>query len=1041
MRIKHLLMVGALVAAFSSLLQAQSTQNEWENPRVLDRNKEAPRAYFITYASAEKAIGANKETNELFKSLNGLWKFSLVKRPQDRPTDFFKVDFKDAHWDEIKVPSNWELEGYDTPIYTNIVYPFPANPPYVDNQYNPVGTYRRTFSVPANWDGKEVVLNFGSISGYATIYVNGEEVGMTKAAKTPAEFIITDYLRDGENTLAVQVTRWHDGRYLEDQDFWRLSGLERSVFLQAVPKLTIWDYFLKSGLDANYRHGEFDLAVKLREFDGSNISGAALKVELLDDNGKTVYQSSKTVKGAGQELSFATTVRNVKRWSAEEPNLYRYVIKLVDAHGKTLAAVSKKTGFREVEIKDAQLMVNGMSVLVKGVNRHEHHETKGHTPDREIMLKDIQLMKQNNINAVRMSHYPHAPEWYDLCDEYGLYVVDEANIETHGMGAEWQAWFDKSKHPAYLEEWAPAHLDRIHRLVERDKNHPSVIIWSMGNECGNGPVFYDAYKWMKDRDNTRLVQFEQAGENEDTDIVCPMYPSIGNMKRYAEATDKTRPFIMCEYSHAMGNSSGNFQEYWDIIMGSKQMQGGFIWDWVDQGLLTKDDNGKEFWAYGGDLGGFFLQNDENFCANGLVTPDRQAHPALHEVKKVYQNILFSREGGSKIKVRNLFDFTNLSQYVFKWEWVEDGKVVKTGDFNVDLAPHGEKVVILDLPEVPAGETENFVNVYAYTKTSSPLIPANHEVAREQFAMNDGQYFEQIGSPSGKLQFEEKEGKLLFSSETVVGEFDLNQGRFRRYTLKDGEPWLIRSFPTPYFWRAPTDNDFGNQMPSRLAVWSVAHEGQKVVDVQVGEKTSAGLPITVKYNLTSIDAPYTVAYLIQEDGSVKVTASLDLEGRNLPELPRYGMRMELPGQYENLSYYGRGPWENYSDRKHSSFVGIYKDKVANQFYWDYMRPQESGNKTDARWLELRNDAGQGIQIQGLQPISFSALNVSVEDLDPGLNKKQQHPTDIKPHDTVFLHIDWKQRGLGGDNSWGAYPHREYLLTDKQFEYSYVIRLVE
>lgn len=1039
MYFKQLLMTGSMLAFFSGSLLAQSDQNEWENPRILDRNKEAARAFFITYPTEEKAVEGNKETNETYKSLDGLWKFSLVKRPQDRPTDFYEVDFKDQHWDQIQVPSNWELEGYDIPIYTNVTYPFPANPPFVDNQYNPVGTYRRSFAIPDNWDGKEVILNFGSISGYAKVYLNGKEVGMTKAAKTPAEFIITDYIQAGENTLAVQVFRWHDGSYLEDQDFWRLSGIERTVFLQAVPKLTIWDYFVKSGLDERYRHGKLDATVNLRAFGDNELSAAKLEFELMDAEGKEVFQQEQSINDFEQAVNFSSTIRNVKQWSAEKPNLYRYVIKLTDSQGKTLAAVSQKTGFRTVEIKDAQLMVNGKSVLVKGVNRHEHHETLGHVPDHEIMLKDIQLMKQNNFNAVRMSHYPHASEWYALCDEYGLYVVDEANIETHGMGAEWQGGFNKERHPAYREEWAPAHLDRIHRLVERDKNHPSVIIWSMGNECGNGPVFYDAYNWMKERDESRLVQFEQAGENENTDIVAPMYPGIGSMKRYAEATDKTRPYIMCEYAHAMGNSTGNFQEYWDIIMGSKQMQGGFIWDWVDQGLLTKDENGNEFWAYGGDLGGYFLVNQENFCANGLVTADRRPHPGLNEVKKVYQNILFKRTEDGQIQVENLFDFTNLEEYAFRWEWVENGEVVETGDFEVDLAPHENKPLSLALPEL--GEVETFLNVYAYTKQSSPLIPAGHEVAREQFAFNEGYYFANITAPTGNLEWEKDGDILKFSTSKVIGEFDLNRGRFRKYTLKDGEPWLIRDFPSPYFWRAPTDNDFGNQMPSRLGVWRAAHIGQKVEEVLLGEETSVGLPITVKYNLSNIAAPYTVGYLIQKDGSVKVTAALDLEGRELPELPRYGMLMQLPGRNDNFSYYGRGPWENYSDRKHSSFVGHYEDKVANQFHWEYIRPQESGNKTDVRWLELRNDQGQGVQIQGLQPLSVSALDVKTEDLDPGLNKKQQHPTDIKTHNSVFLHIDWKQRGLGGDNSWYAYPHKQYLLTDKQFEYSYVIRLVD
>ncbi|GGF21881.1 glycoside hydrolase family 2 TIM barrel-domain containing protein [Echinicola rosea] len=1038
MQFKKLWTTGVLLASLGGFLQAQS-QNEWEDPTVVDRNKEAARAYFITYTSEKKAKQGNQFTNEAMKSLDGLWKFSLVKRPQDRPTDFYKLDFQDDSWDEIRVPSNWELEGYDMPVYTNVSYPFPANPPHVDNQYNPVGTYRREFTIPSNWDGQEVVLHFGSISGYATVYVNGKEVGMTKAAKTPAEFIITDYLQTGTNTLAVQVFRWHDGSYLEDQDFWRLSGIERSVFLQAVPKLTIWDFFVKSGLDSRYKNGELEASVQLRAFEGNDVQEGKLSFELLDSDGEEVYSEIKAVNNTDQEVTFSKTINNVKKWSAEQPNLYRYVISLMDDQGNTLAAVSKKTGFREVEIKDAQLMVNGQSVLVKGVNRHEHHGVKGHVPDHEVMVKDIQLMKQNNINSVRMSHYPHDPELYALCDEYGLYVVDEANIETHGMGAEWQGWFDKDRHPAYLEAWAPAHLDRIHRLVERDKNHPSVIIWSMGNECGNGPVFYEAYKWMKDRDDSRLVQFEQAGENEDTDIVCPMYPSIKHMQEYADATDKTRPFIMCEYAHSMGNSTGNFQEYWDIIMDSPQMQGGFIWDWVDQGLLAKDDNGKEFWAYGGDLGGYFFQNDENFCANGLVTADRKAHPALHEVKKVYQDILFDYSPEQGLQVQNLFDFTNLDRFTFKWEWVEDGQVVKSDDFEVDLPADGEKHVGLNLPVL--GDAETFLNVYAYTKETTPLVPAGHEVAREQFALNEGFYFDHLEAAEGDLQVEKTDELLKFSTANVVGEFDLKRGNFRKYTLKKGEPWMIRSLPSPYFWRAPTDNDFGNHMPSRLGVWRSAHLGRKAIDVNVGEETREGLPITVQYELTNIKVPYTVEYFIQSDGSVKVTASMDLEGRDLPELPRYGMKMELPAQFGNLSYYGRGPWENYSDRKHASFVGQYEDKVENQFYWDYVRPQESGNKTDVRWLELRNEKGQGIQIQGMQPLSFSALDVSVEDLDPGLTKKQQHPTDIKPKNTVYLHIDWKQRGLGGDTSWGAYPHKQYRLEDDHYQYSYVIRLVE
>ncbi|MDN3668482.1 glycoside hydrolase family 2 TIM barrel-domain containing protein [Echinicola jeungdonensis] len=1036
---KNLLLSLLLVASVLGLCKAQSSPNEWENPEIIQRNKEAARAYFITYDSKEKALKERKAYNGLYKNLDGIWKFSLVKRPEDRPKDFYRVDFKDETWDEITVPSNWELEGFDRPIYTNVSYPFPANPPKVDNQYNPVGTYRRTFEVPAGWGEKEVILHFGSISGYATIYVNGEEVGMTKVAKTPAEFIVTDHLKEGKNTLAVQVFRWHDGRYLEDQDFWRLSGIERSVFLQAVPKLTIWDYFIKSGLDANYRHGQLDAKVDLRAIEGNEIDRGSLSFELFAPSGEKVYSEEKSVNGEDQSLSFKEQIRNVKRWSAEHPHLYRYTLTLKDDQGKVLAVVSKKTGFRKVEIKDAQLHVNGMPILVKGVNLHEHHETKGHVPDRDIMLKDIQLMKQNNFNAVRMSHYPHAPELYELFDEYGLYVVDEANIETHGMGAELQGWFDKSKHPAYLEKWAPAHLDRIKRLVERDKNYPSIIIWSMGNECGNGPVFFEAYEWIKNRDNTRMVQFEQAGEKEDTDIVCPMYPGLGYMKDYA-ASDKQRPFIMCEYSHAMGNSSGNFQEYWDIIMSSKKMQGGFIWDWVDQGLLTTDDNGREFWAYGGDLGGFHFQNDANFCANGLVAADRSAHPALYEVKKVYQNILFDYSGEGKLEVRNLFDFTNLDQYDFKWELLKDGEVQATENFKVSLAPHKTGNVSLDLPSMEDGH-EYFLNVFAYTKEATSLLPYHHEVAREQFSISETSFFDALDAKSGQLQHNIDGDILHFSTDKIKGEFDLKRGRIRKYTLKEDEPWMVRQYPEPYFWRAPTDNDFGNGMPSNMGVWRSAHEGQKVESITIGDASEAGVPVSVQYTLTNIDVPYTVDYLIRNDGSIQVTASMNLSGRELPELPRFGMRMQLPGHYNNLRYYGRGPWENYSDRKTASFVGIYNSNVENQFHWNYIRPQESGNKTDVRWLTLTNENGNGIKIHGLQPLSVSALDVSVEDLDPGLTKKQQHPTNIRPHNNVFLHIDWKQRGLGGDNSWGARPHNEYRLLEDQFEYSYVISLVD
>jgi beta-galactosidase len=640
---------------------------------------------------------------------------------------------------------------------------------------------------------------------------------------------------------------------------------------------------------------------------------------------------------------------------------------------------------------------------------------------------------------VRTSHYPNDPLWIKLCDKYGIYLVDEANIETHGMGAEMQAWFDKSKHPAYLPEWAPAHRDRIRRMVERDKNHPSVILWSMGNECGNGPVFHDEYTWIKQRDTTRFVQFEQAGEDWNTDIVCPMYPGINHMKAYA-ASNKARPFIMCEYAHAMGNSNGNFQEYWDIIHSSPRMQGGFIWDWVDQGLKTVDHNGKTFWAYGGDLGGFYWQNDENGVADGLLSSDRTPDPGIYEVKKVYQNILFREKDIAHgiISVENGFDFTNLEAYRFAWELYKNGQKQQKGTFDMNLAPHRQKDIALSLPAVTAAAgTEWHVNVTAYTKTATELLPAGAEIAREQFAYGPGAYFTAITDKGGKLEVKTEGDKLSFASGNINGEFDVKQGRLTRYGYGSNARLFYR-LPEPYFWRAPIDNDFGNNMPGVLGIWRNAHENRKLKYITVGAPGDKGLTIKAEYELAGIGVPYTLEYQVQNDGALIITASIDMTGRDLPELPRFGMRMELPGMYSHLRYYGRGPWENYSDRHSAAFIGDYSDKVSNQFYSGYIRPQESGYKTDTRWLSLTNDSGEGIQVEGIQPIGFSAINHAVEDLDPGMTKKQQHPVDLVPRRNVYLTVDLKQRGVGGDNSWGALPHEQYRLLDKKYTFSYIIR---
>jgi beta-galactosidase len=1023
---------------------ALGQNNDWENPQLVEQNKEKPHATFMLFDQPAAVKADDYSRSPYYQSLNGEWKFTYVDKFADRVADFYTPALDDSKWNRIAVPSNWECKGFGIPIYTNITYPHPRTPPFIGAN-NPVGTYRKTFTVPDAWQEREVMIHFGSIAGYALVYLNGRKVGMSKVAKSPAEFNITPYLKKGINVLAVQVFRWHDGSYLEDQDFWRLSGIERDVFVYALPRLTIWDFFVKGDLDAKYTNGLFTAAVTVRPFSGNTMKTGTLAIELQDKTGKPVFSRQQKITlnaDTAQIFSFKGTVKNPSKWSAESPYLYDCILTLKDDKDNLLGMTGTKTGFRKVEIRNAQLMMNGMPVLVKGVNRHEHDDVEGHVPRRETMMKDILLMKQFNVNAVRTSHYPNDPLWYKLCDQYGLYLVDEANIETHGMGAEWQNWFERSKHPAYLPEWAPAHMDRIHRLVERDKNHPSVILWSLGNECGNGPVFHDAYNWIKQRDASRPIQFEQAGEDWNTDVVCPMYPGINSMKKYAADTAKKRPYIMCEYAHAMGNSNGNFQEYWDIIMSNPRMQGGFIWDWVDQGLKTTDDNGKTFWAYGGDLGGFYLQHDENGVADGVLSSDRTPNPELYEVKKVYQDILFKPKDISKgiITLHNLFNFTNLDQYNFKWELYKSGEKVHEGSFDVILSPHQQKDIKLVWPAIDSiSDDEYFVNVIATVKHPTELLPAGHEVAREQFALPGWNYFARTTDKGGRLEITEDSNKLSFRSGAVRGEIDLRGGNISRYTL--GEDRIIAQFPEPYFWRAPTDNDFGNNMPSRMGIWRNAHTGRVVKHVKVGKNTDKGLPITVSLELTGIAVPYTIEYFIQNDGAIKVTASIDMTGRDLPELPRFGMRMVLPARFGNLQYYGRGPWENYNDRNTASFIGIYQDDVKNQSTRSYIRPQENGYKTDVRWLSLTNNAGRGLMIEGVQPICFSALDQKTEDMDPGLTKKQQHPTDIRPRNEVNLHIDLKQRGVGGDDSWGALPHEPYRLLDKKYSYSYMIRLID
>ena len=1030
-----LLFLSCLFGGLSQTAKAQN--NEWENPTKYEWNKEKPHADFRLYERTDYAVNDNPQKSSWQYSLNGI---------AESIKDFYCTDLSDNDWDTITVPSNWEIQGFGEPIIRNIQYVFSPNPPYIDVD-NPVGTYRRTFTVPQNWQGREVLLHFGSISGYARIYVNGQQVGMTKASKTPAEFNVTNYLKKGENLLAVQVYRWHDGSYMEDQDFWRLSGIERDVFLTAYPQTTIWDFFLHAGLDDTYRHGQFRATVDLRSFNANaTLQKGTLTLELKDAGGKTVLSAQKAycISDISTTLTFEGTVRNVRKWSAEHPSLYDCILTLRANDDKQQTVVAHKVGFRRIEIKNTRLLVNGVPTYIKGVNRHEHNDSLGHTQTREIIMNDLRLIKQLNMNAVRTSHYPNHPLFYQLCDQYGIYVVDEANIETHGMGS--VPYFkDTIPHPAYRPEWYAAHVDRITRMVERDKNHPCIIGWSLGNECGNGIVFHDEYKRLKKYDPGRFVQFEQAWEDWNTDIVCPMYPNMWKITEYRKS-GKQRPFIMCEYAHAQGNSNGNFKDLWDIIYDSPNLQGGFIWDFMDQGFKIKTEprDGRTYWTYNGKMGSYKWLEDKkgelNTGTDGLISANGIPKPQAYEVKKVYQYIQFIAKdlGKGIISIKNRYDFTNLDEYAFMWEIYKNGEKISTGDFNVDLKPHEEKEIRLSLPVIPEDRNEYFLNLYVHTRVATDLVPAGYEVAREQMQLNKSSFFTSLPPCSGKLSYETKDNILSFQSGAVSGKIDLKKGILFDYMINGKQP--IRQYPEPAFWRAPIDNDFGNKMPVLAGVWRTAHVNRYVKKVTIGENNEKGLSVRVDWVLSDIQVPYTMEYLVRDNGTVIVTGSIDLTGTKLPELPRFGMRMELHQPYENLTYYGRGPFENYIDRYSGAFIGRYEDKVENQFYW-YIRPQETGNKTDVRWLTLLDSGGLGVKITGLQPISFSALHFSPEDLDPGLTRKLQHTIDIVPQKNIFLHVDLKQRGLGGDNSWGMYPHNEYRLLDKKYTYSYMIELVE
>ncbi|GAA4307088.1 glycoside hydrolase family 2 TIM barrel-domain containing protein [Aestuariibaculum suncheonense] len=1029
---------------------------EWENPEIFQINREAPRATFYNYENTNEALINNGwESSSFYQSLNGTWNFYYADSLQARPTNFYKEDFNIKGWDTITVPSNWEMLGFGLPIYTNVVYVFPKNPPYIPHDMNNVGSYKRKFKISDDWDGKEIFLHFAGVSGAMYVYINGNMVGYNEGSKTPAEFNITKHLKSGENQIAVQVLRWSDASYMEDQDFWRLSGIERDVYLRAENPIYIKDIEINGDLTSDYSQGIFDIRLDFGSYSKQSKKGH-YEVKLLD-GAKELTSFSKDLEIPSEETVFGVhseTIPNIIPWTAETPKLYTVLITLKDADGNILQATSLKTGFRNIKIENNQFLVNGKPVLIKGVNLHDHDEKTGHVVSEELTLKDLKLMKENNVNAIRCSHYPKNPFFYSLCDQYGFYVIDEANIETHGMGTTNQGLDNnekaKSVHPAYLPEWKAAHMDRTIRMYERDKNHPSIVIWSLGNEAGNGENFYATYNWLKQTDTSRPTQYEGATSYENTDIQAPMYWRIPKMIEYAENNPK-RPLIQCEYSHAMGNSLGNFKDYWDIIRKYEIMQGGFIWDWVDQGLLATTENGESYWGYGGDFGAENIQNDANFCLNGIVNPDRTPHPGLEELKKVYQNIHFKdfNYKTKQVTVYNEYFFTNLNNFNFSWSLFKDGIEIDKGQIeSFDLEPGETKELNLSLPEIDLHSGEYSLQLQALTKDNWFLITKGYPLAKEEFVM--GSYV-----PVFKKNTEEtiilssNEDSLTFKSNNFEASFNLKTGKI--VTLNYGDGNILLDGIKSNFWRATTDNDFGFNMPKHFAEWKKATDEQTLISIELkdGDKVldliskpqnlslnNTWSNLQVVYQLPDNMAKIQIDYKIEASGQITVTNSLKEVKIGLPNIPRFGNNFILKSNYNQVDWYGRGPQENYQDRNTAAFVGIYKAKVEN-LYFPYTRPQENGYKTDVRWVTFTNEKGQGIKVMGPEFLSFSAHHQYNSDFDAGLTKQQRHTTDIITRDLVNVNIDSIQMGVGGDTSWSARPLEKYQIKSQNMGYSYSI----
>ena len=1015
-------------------LAAMAQHDEWKNPEVNAVNRAPMHTNYFAYATADEAAKGAKQSSANYMTLNGTWKFNWVKNADARPTDFYRTDFNDKGWDNMKVPAVWELNGYGDPIYVNVGYAWRSqyenNPPFVPIENNHVGSYRKEIVIPADWKGKEIMAHFGSVTSNMYLWVNGRYVGYSEDSKLEAEFNLTPYLKPGKNLIAFQVFRWCDGTYLEDQDFFRYSGVGRDCYLYARNKKHIQDIRVTPDLDAQYKDGTLNIALQLN-------GGATVDLDLTDAQGKSVATAS--LKGSGK-IATDMKMANPAKWTAETPNLYTLTATLKDG-GKTIEVIPVKVGFRKIELKNAQILVNGQPVLFKGADRHEIDPDGGYVVSRERMLQDILRMKQLNINAVRTCHYPDDNLWYDLCDEYGIYLVAEANVESHGMG-----YGDKTlaKNPSFKK----AHLERNQRNVQRGYNHPSIIFWSLGNEAGAGPNFEACYHWIKNDDKTRAVQYEGARKAAYTDIFCPMYYRYDDCINYCES-DENRPLIQCEYAHAMGNSEGGFKEYWDIIRKYPKYQGGFIWDFVDQANHWKNKDGIAIYGYGGDFNKYDA-SDNNFNNNGLIGPDRQLNPHAHEVGYIYQSIWTTPADLAKgeVKVYNENFFRDLSAYYMEWQLLANGEVVQTGTVS-DLNVAPQQTATVKLPFSTEGICkckELLLNVSYKLKATETLLPAGSQIAYDQMVIRPYQAaaLELKNQAQANLAVIEPAIRnndtryVVVNGENFVAEFDKHNGFLSRYEA-DGMKLLNDGAQlTPNFWRAPTDNDFGAGLQNRYAVWK--NPDLKLTSLTQNMENGQAV-VRAEYDMKAVNGKLSLTYVINNRGAIKVTQKMVAgKDQKVADMFRFGMQMQMPQSFDEVEYYGRGPVENYADRNNSALIGKYRQTVAEQFY-PYIRPQETGTKTDIRWWRLLDMSGNGLHCVADAPFSASALNYSIESLDDGVQKDQRHSPEVAKADFTNFCIDKVQMGLGCIDSWGALPLEKYRLPYQDYEFSFILTPVQ